>query len=317
MNGKNLNVRYRKNAYAKTRIKVIAAIFGVVAVVLAILVLIFGGVLKKKVADDRQNAIMNGTQATDTAPEHKKVPSVNGYGINLSGATVSTVAEKLSEISRNGANNISFVVRDAAGNEIYKSALAQSMGKQSDAAYIDIGDIETRAASRGISSSAMVPVYSFSKKDDIERATALFYDASICVEASREGADDVLIKLEGTEITEQNIEELVRLAEWIKDLDSSVVLGISLTRDMLTKKNAETLVAKLWENYDFLSLDLTSMKGGENVVPEGSNNEIQFYLLMYKMRVIKSLQFLHRVTKNNVHIFSCKPLNKFYVLLVK
>ena len=286
MNGKNLNVRYRKNAYAKTRIKVIAAIFGVVAIALVILFLVVGGLLNKKVEDDQVNSAVQGTQSADTSPKKKTVPSVNGYGVNLSGATLSAVNQSLADVSKSGGNNISFLVRDASGSEIYKSALAVSKGRQTGEGYIDIGDIESRATTKGISTSAIVPVYSFAKTNDIERATELFYDASICVEAFREGADDVLIKLEGAEITEKNIEELLRLAGWVKELDENVVLGISLTRSVLTSEKSETLVAKLSESYDFLALDLTSMKGGETVLPEGSNNEIQFYMLMYKMRVL-------------------------------
>ena len=286
MNGKNLNVRYRKNTYAKTRMKVIAVILGVVAVALVVLFLVVGGLLNKKVEDDQANSAVQGTQSTDTSTQDKQVPSVNGYGVSLSGATASSINQSLTDISKNGGNNISFLVRDVSGNEIYKSALAESKGRQSGNGYIDIGDIESRATTRGISTSAIVPVYSFSKTNDIERATELFYDASICVEAFREGADDVLLKLEGAEITEQNVEELLKLARWVKELDENVVLGISLTRSVLTSEKSETLVAKLSESYDFLAIDLTSMKGGETVLPEGSDNEIQFYMLMYKMRVL-------------------------------
>ena len=286
MNGKNLNVRYRKNTYAKTRIKVVLAMLGIGLAVLLVLFLVVGGWLNKKLKGDDGNTVIHGSQNTNDVVERKEVSSVRGYGVTLSGATATVISEKASEIARVGGNNISFVVRDAAGNEIYNSTLAQSMGKQTAGSYIDIGDIENRATGRGLSSSAIVPVYSFGKQNDIERATQLFYDVSICVESSREGADDVLIKLEGTEITDENIDEVLRIAEWVKDLDENVVLGITLTRDFLCKEGVETLVGRLWEKYDFLSLDLTGMQSGESVSQDGSNNEIQFYLLMYKMRVL-------------------------------
>ena len=286
MNGKNLNVRYRKNTYAKKRIKVIAIILGIVAVIALVLFLVIGGILNKKVDNNGENTIVHGTQNTEKAPEHKQVAAVKGYGVSLSGITSTAVSEKAAAISKAGGNNMSFLVRDDSGRELYNSALAQSMGKQSGENYIDIGNIEKTASNKRLSSSAIVPVYSFDKKDDIERAAQLFYDASICVECSREGADDVLVKLEGVQITDKNIEELLRFADWVKDLDQKVVLGITLTRDVLEKGNAEVLVGKLWEKYDFLALDLTDMKAGETIAREGKNNEIQFYLLMYKMRVL-------------------------------
>ena len=286
MNGKNLNVRYRKNTYAKTRIKVIAIILGIVAVIALVLFLVIGGILNKKVDNDGENVVVHGTQNQVDTVERVQVASVKGYGVSISGISTTSVSEKATAISKAGGTNMSFLVRDTLGNEIYKSALAQSMGKQGGEDYIDISDIEKRASSKRLSTSAIVPVYSFDKKDDIERAAQLFYDASICVECSREGADDVLVKLEGVEVNDKNIEELLRFAGWVKDLDEKVVIGITLTRDVLEKGNAEMLVGKLWEKYDFLALDLTDMKPGETIAREGKNNEIQFYLLMYKMRVL-------------------------------
>ena len=286
MNGNNLNVRYRKNTYAKTRIKVIAIILGIVAVIALVLFLVIGGILNQKVEEDNDKPVVHGAQTTEAVVERTPVDSVKGYGVSLSGATLSGVSDKAARISKAGGTNMSFLVRDGSGKEIYKSALAASMGKQSGEGYLDIGDIEKRAENRRLSSSAIVPVYSFEKKDDLERAAQLFYDASICVECSREGADDVLIKLEDTKITEKNIEELVRLAEWVKELDEDTVIGITLTKDMLEGGNVEVIVGKLWEKYDFLALDLSDMKAGETILKEGRNNEVQFYLLMYKMRVL-------------------------------
>lgn len=286
MNGKNLNVRYRKNTYAKTRIKVILAMLGIGVAVLLVLFLVIGGLLNNKLKGDNGNTVIHGSQNTNDVTEHKEVASVKGYGVTLLGATATSISEKVSEIASVGGSNVSFLVRDSSGNELYNSALAQSMGKQTAGSYIDISDIESRATGRGLSSSAIVPVYSFGKQNDIERAAQLFYDAAICVESSREGADDVLIKLEGTEITDENIDEVLRIAEWAKDLDENVVLGITLTRDFLCKEGVETLVGRLWEKYDFLSLDLSGMQSGETISGEGNNNEIQFYLLMYKMRVL-------------------------------
>ena len=285
MNGKNLNVRYRRNAYAKTRVKVIAAIFGAVAALLVISFLVVGVALKDKVDNDRVNENTNQPQSTDTIVPHVIVPSVKGYGMTLAGATATTASDKATEVSKAGGSNVSFVVRDTSGKELYKSALAQSMGKQTAGNQIDITDIESKASVKGLSSSAIVPIYSFAKKDKIERAAQLFYDAAICAESFIEGADDVLIKLEGTNVTESNLEEVLRLAEWVKDLDEKAVIGIAITKDVLSGANAEVIVGKLWEKYDFLALDLTTLKTGESISQSGSN-EMQFYLLMYKMRVL-------------------------------
>ena len=168
MNGRNLNVRYRRNEYAKKRNKVIAIIVTTIVVLLLASFLIVGGLLKMKVDNDRQQNTTDTTQNEDVKAPHASVGAVKGYGISLSGATTTTISDKATEIQRVGGSNMSFVVRDTSGKEIYNSALARSMGKQSATDLIDVSDINSRAANKGLSASAIVPVYSFSKKDDLE-----------------------------------------------------------------------------------------------------------------------------------------------------
>ena len=286
MNGKNLNVRYRRNTYARTRLKVILAIVGGLAAILVILFLVIGGSLKNKL-DDNNSDTPTTDQAGVPSPERKEAIQVNGYGVSLSGLTSTGASEKALEISKAGGNNVSFTVRDEAGKELYKSALAADMGKQtSGAQYIDVTDIVSKAKNRSLSTSAIVPVYSFSKKDDIQRASQLFYDAAICAELYREGASDVLIRLEGTKISENNIDELLRLADWVHDLDGEAVLGITVTRQIIESENAEVIIARLWEKFDFIALDLSDLKTADELSQNSEGDEIQFYLLMYKMRVL-------------------------------
>ena len=287
MNGKNLNVRYRRNTYARTRLKVILAIVCGLAAILLILFLVIGGSFKKKVDDNNKNnppvTEPNGTESV----ERKDVLQVNGYALSLSGLTSTGVSEKALEISKAGGNNVSITVRDESGKELYKSSLATDMGKQSSgASYIDVTDIASKAKNRSISTSAIVPVYSFSKKDDIQRASQLFYDAAICAELYREGASDVLIRLEGTKISEENIDELLRFADWVHDLESDAVIGITVTREIIESDNAEVIIAKLWERFDFIALDLSDLKSADELSQNSEGDEIQFYLLMYKMRVL-------------------------------
>ncbi len=284
MNGRNLNVRYRRNVYAKTRMKVIAIIAAVVVAVLLIAFLIVGGMLKNKVDDDRNNGGEAQTTNVDATQPQTNSQAVKGYGISLSGVTTTKISDKATEIQKAGGSNMCFVTRDSSGKELYKSSLAQSMGKQSSSDLIDVSDINSRAANKGLSVSAIVPVNAFSKKNDLERATQLFYDASVCAELYREGADDVLIKLEGTKVTDSNIEELLRVADWAKSLDSNVTIGVAITIDVIESESAEVIVGKLSEKYDFLALDLTGDKPWES--NDANNSEMQFYLIMYKMRVL-------------------------------
>ena len=134
-----------------------------------------------------------------------------------------------------------------------------------------------------------MPVSAFGESDDLERSVLLAYDAAICAELYREGADEVLVMLDGAEITEKNIDELARFAENVKAIEDETVIGISLKRDMLEKEGSEVLVSKLWEKYDFLAFDITEMKSDADPVEyaeENVNSEMHYYLLRYNMRVL-------------------------------
>ena len=283
MNGRNLNVRYRRNVYAKTRMKVIAIISAVVLAILLIAFLVVGGMLKNKVDDDRNKGGEEQPSGVDSPSPEITVGAVKGYGISLSGVNTTKISDKATEIQKAGGSNMSFVTRDSSGKELYKSSLAQSMGKQSGSDLIDVSDINSRAANKGLSASAIVPVNAFGKKDNLERATQLFYDAAICAELCREGADDVLIRLDGQKISDSNIEELLRFADWVKGLDAEATIGVAITLDVLEGQGAEVYVGRLVEKFDFMALDLTNEKPWES---NDSGSEMQFYLIMYKMRVL-------------------------------
>ena len=290
MNGKNLNVQYRRNSYAKKRIKVIAAIIGISLALLLILFLVIGGLLNDKVEDDKKEDSTRPVSDSEEKLPHAQLPSVKGYGISLSGITTSAISDKVSEISKADGSGINFVVRDADGKEIYDSSLAQSMGKQSSSnSYIEIGSIASRAANRGLRASAIVPVTAFSVKDDLERSVLLAYDAALCAEISRDGADDVLIRLQGSKVTEDSVDELVRLADTVKGIEDEALIGISLTREMLEEEGSEILVAKLWESFDFLAFDITDIDTEDDpkeFAEENVNSEMHYYLLRYNMRVL-------------------------------
>lgn len=290
MNGKNLNVQYRRNSYAKKRIKAIVAITAILIVVLVVLFFVVGKILKNKVDGNGGEGGGTGTPAVTTPPAHAELPSVNGYGISLSGLTNQAISDKVSAISDVSGSGINFVARNSSGEEIYSSAVARNMGKQTaSAGYVKVSDIASRAERRSLRVSAILPVSAFQVSDDLERSVILAYDAAICAELSREGADDVLISLRGAEVTEKNIDELIRLAESVKNIDSEVLLGISLGRGMLEAAGSEVLVSKLWEAYDFLAYDISEPEANKDVLTfaeESVNPEVHYYLLRYNMRIL-------------------------------
>ncbi len=290
MNGKNLNVNYRRKAYAKKRARAIITIVASALVLLFVLFLIFGGILKNKVDDERQNDGSSQTDNVATDNIHTNVPSVKGYGVSLEGLSASALSDRLTQIGNAGGDCVSVVVRSSTGNELYSSSVAQGMGKQEQSnGLISADTVASRAANKGMKASALLDISAFSEKDDLERSVLLAYDAAICAELCRDGMDDVIITVRSTEINEDSIDELVRFAENVKAIESEAVVGIALSKDMLASEGSEVLVSKLWEAYDLLALDITDI--GEDEDPTASaqekvSSEIHYYLLRYNMRVL-------------------------------
>ena len=137
MNGKNLNVQYRRNSYAKKRIKAIVAITAIVIIALAVLFFIVGKALKNKVDGNDEERSGAATTAVTTPLEHAELPSVNGYGISLSGLDEQAISDKLSAIEDVSGSGINFVARNSSGEEIYSSSVAKNMGKQDASAGYD------------------------------------------------------------------------------------------------------------------------------------------------------------------------------------
>ena len=290
MNGKNLNVQYRRNSYAKKRIKAIVAITTIVIIALVVVFFIVGKVLKNKV--DGNNEEKSGAATTEVTDSlvHAELPSVNGYGVSLLGLTEQAISDKLSAIAGLEGSGVNFVARNSSGEEIYSSSVAKNMGKQNaSAGYVSVADIASKAKSRNLRVSAILPVSAFSVSDDLERSVLLAYDAAVCAELSREGADDVLISLGGSEVTKENIDELILFAENVKNIDADVLLGISLGRAMLEDEGSEVLVSKLWEAYDFLAYDISAPEADKDILTfaeESVNAEVHYYLLRYNMRIL-------------------------------
>ena len=290
MNGKNLNVQYRRNSYAKKRVRVIVAITAILLLLLVVLFFVIGRMLKSKVDGSVTEGEGTLPPATSAPLGHAELPSVSGYGLSLSGATAQAISDKVSAIVSAEGSCINFVARSAEGEEIYSSAVARNMGKQTaSAGYVGVDDISSRAKSKGLRVSAILPVNAFDVSDDLERSVLLAYDAAICAELFREGADDVLISLSGAQVSEENIDELVRLAKTVKNIDSEVLIGISLSRDVLESSGVEMLVSRLWEAYDFLAYDISTPDNDSDALTfaqESVNAEVHYYLLRYNMRIL-------------------------------
>lgn len=284
--GKSMNVRYKRNSYARKRMKIIIAICALALVALAVILIIIGNTLKDKsdgnllLNDNTQNP--SGTEP----PPHASVGSVNGYAVSLEGLTSSDLYTRLSEIKKTGGNSVCYTVRADDGSEIFKSSVAQDNGKQAAGNdYISAKSLADRAEDRELHSSAVVDVYSFSEKDAAKRSVKLAYDAAIGAELAIGGIDDVIFRV--SSISADNIEELCQVAESAKKIHSEAIIGISIPMDTLEGEGSEILIDRLWQSFDFLAFDMT--KRPDKDADEYITKNVEaayYYLLRYNARVL-------------------------------
>ena len=289
MNGRNtggraLGVRYRNSSYVKKRAKVIVIICAVALALIALTLLIVGNVLRANSVDKHEQPM--GNENNTPVDAGSDVPSVNGYAMSLtsvnSGET--TINSYVSRAKNLGGDAISFAARDASGSELYSSALARNMGKQTG--NTTVKDINNRAGSLRV--SAGVSVSALGEKDAVYRSVLLAYDAGICAELYAGGVDDVFISLTKGKVNSESIEALLNFADSVKNIDSTVVLGLALSNEFFALSDADTLIDRLSEKYDFLLLDLTGTKTESDVAEyvRKSVDAAQLYVMMYEMRVL-------------------------------
>lgn len=287
MGGRGVSVRYRNTSYTKKRVKVIVTISAISLAVIAITLLIVGNVLRANSDQKHEQPLKNENDAVVEAGSD--VPSVNGYAMSLSNVNSGeTTLNSYMSYARNlGGTAVSFAARDPLGKELYASSLAVSMGNQTGSGRVTLRDIDNRAGS--LRTSAGVNVSAFGEKDAIYRSVLLSYDAGICAELYSGGVDDVFIRITEGKIDSDNIESLLNFADSVKNIDSSAVIGIALTNEFFTLVDADTLIDRLSDKYDFLLLDLTVGLGTGDDATEyvrASVDTAQLYVMMYGMRVL-------------------------------
>lgn len=288
MNSKNLNVRYRRNHYAKKRTKAIVIICISVVAVLAVLLIFLGNVFGNT-SDGRKEEIL-GTENDAVPQTTSTVPNANGYALSL--ISVNSGANSLSAyVSRArglGGNTLGFAARDSSGREIYSSTIAQNTGKQAaNSGYTTLRSLQSTAGS--LRTSAGVDVKALGTNDAVYRSVLLSYDAGVCAELCLGGVDDVFIRITNGEINEANAESLLGFVDSVKSINPSAVVGLALSQKFFSTQNSDVLIHRFAEKFDFLAYDITgyTTSDGNHVDYVSKCVDVaQLYVMMYNMRVL-------------------------------
>ena len=288
MNVRSSSGYYGRSNYRKRKWRNILIISAISLVILIVVFLVVGNILKKKTQDD-DNAGAGGTSVSDNTVIPEPVPhSINGYFVDMSGLSYAQFSDWISTLSANGVTAVSLNLTDDTGILLYDSKTAQKLGYQTASdSRISLSSIVTKAESRGIYTGAYITLNSFGESDAKVRSAKLAYEAAIVCEIAEAGIDDVIVRCPG--ISAEYIDELVRFAESIKNINSDAQVGIALTRELLEMPDASLYVEKLVTAFNFTALDLTGNGDSEvsaYVEESLSGPNVRYYILRYNTRIL-------------------------------
>lgn len=288
MRGMKSRPGYRRGSFGRRKLKTIIIISVSALLVLALLFLVIGNLLNNKTSGSRDDDddIPPG-KTTVTENTHVKVKDINAYPVLLDGLTQSGLGTEVSRLLSQNITAVSLSLCGSGGELLYNSQVAQRFGYQSaSSGKISLQAVADRLSSNNIYVSGCLDITSFSEENDVSRSVLLSYEAAIACEAYRAGLNDIVLRCRALSV--DGADELTRLVGNIKNVESRVVVGFALTPELLGSENSAELVAKLWEEFDFLALDLSALPVDENL-PSAVGEALDatlYYTLRYGMRVL-------------------------------
>lgn len=112
-------------------------------------------------------------------------------------------------------------------------------------------------------------------------------EAAIVCEIFGAGIDDVVVRC--PDIKNEYADELILLANQVKQINSKAIIGLALTPEFLDDENASATVEKILSCFDFIAMDIT-----EDSDKTDKSEQIQaflttdkyYYILRYNIRVL-------------------------------
>lgn len=282
------HMRYRRSVYRKRKIKIIVITSLCVLAALALIFVIVGNMLGKKVEESINDRVPPKQSTTDIP--HATVKDVNAYPVALWVEGSSQLSSRVANAVKNGYTDICFDICDDNGNLFYVSNAAQSLGKQpsSTTGLNSLDNIVKTFSGAGVYSVAIIEANDLKSDDDLIRSAARGYYSAIAAELLRAGVSEVLISV--GELPAERYTELISLAEEIHRLSPDKgYVGISLPVGLLSSVENEALVASIWGAFDYLAVDLyssTELEGDAIADIESKLGSMLYSLLRYNVRAL-------------------------------
>ena len=281
---RNRHIQYRRSIYRKRKIKTIIISTVVALLVLFVLFMIIGTALHAKTQKTPSEEPEYTDDIIDNRPAVTTAKTVGAYALPLL-EDGSKFSDRLAGIQPN-SNAVCIALNNAEGTLLFRSDLAKSLPQLSihdDASSLtgSVGSIENE----GFYISGALYVTAFSQENSLLRDVELSTWGAIACEALQNGVGDVL--LVAPEMSANDVGRICAVADSIHSNVERSVVGLLLPESVLENENSAALIKELSTHFNYLTLDTSNYKEGEDAVAyiEGRVSSLQLELMYYKMRV--------------------------------
>lgn len=297
-NNRSYHVQYRRGAYRKKKIKLIALISAISLVLLLIVFLIVGTILNNKThLYDPNTPIDSNTENEDNQSALPEAKAVVARGLVLLTQDSSSLYSRVMALP-SGTEAVCVRLND--GNTLlYRSEIANTISS------FTVAENSSRAENlfstiqrRELYISAAISMTELSEDSELLRPILLSAYSAMAAEACKAGADDVLLIAPAPrgEVTAEKLaslaEEMISLADETRALAPDACIGFALSDVFLSSESSAEIISKLSEHFNYLAIDATEYGKEdpaeylERKIGNSENADAQYYLLRYKMRVL-------------------------------
>ena len=288
MNGRVRHKKYRRRAYRRHNIGIIALISAVAVVAILGMFLIIGNYLHDK-SEERTNGNISETDTTENLPPQvDKRPSriIKGQPVMLEANDSLIFSERLDALVTESVFDISIPLNTRDGELLYSSPTAKSLGVPVGNQKILLENASAQAKERNTFLCGIYHVNAFSENDPLLRSVELSKAAAIIAEALNAGVDEIVIV--APHMTEEHVSDALRFVESIKSLTVSGAVGLTVPEGIFALEDTvrrSELISTLNGGVDFLAMDSSTSDNTAALIGDKIAKE-KLYLHMYKMRVL-------------------------------
>ena len=281
MNNRPGRPKYRRTIYKKRRLKTVILTSVVLLVVIFVLFLIIGNILNDKVNGGGGTPDIVDDAISDEK-RHSMLELRSFYALPSSAYSI------LRDVEEMGGNAVGVALTDGEGVPLYRSTVATSLGVDYSATA-KLSDISDAAYSFDTHVCGIIYCNIFADTDKNLRTAKLGYFAALASEALDAGLDKVLITVHNA--TSDNIPELISMARDLQRLGVADDIGFSLPLSFYTSDDASYNVELIWNEVDFLGVDMTSLIPNEDqdmgdAINDALSNNLIYFIKSHGVRAL-------------------------------